>query len=532
MSEPGKPVLSVEGLSVAFDGAPVVRDVTLDLVAGEILCLVGPSGTGKSVMARAVLRLDEAARVTGGRVAVDGRDVTRAGGRTLRRLRGAEIGMIFQEPVAALDPVRRIGAQLRETLALDGRNGRAEAEGWLVRVGLGREVMAAYPHELSGGMCQRVMIALALARRPRVLIADEPTTALDAVTQAGILALLDRLKREEGLAILLITHDAQVARAVGDRVAHMRNGRIERIVPVADDAGPDPARGPFRRPARDREAVLELRGLGVSHGAGPPALHDVTLTVRRGEMLALVGQSGSGKTTLGRAALRLEGRAGMAGQIALEGRDITHLEGGALRAVRARMQMVFQDPMQSLDARRSVGRQIGDSLRNFGVPRAEVAHRVTAIAEQMGLDPALLSRRPGGLSGGQRQRAALARALVLDPALLVADEAFAALDPEMRERMAGLLIEAQEVRDLACLFISHDIAQVARIAHRIAVLWRGRVVEIGPAEAVMTRPAHPYTRALIAASRGKVMALPHAPEEGAALGEIAPGHYVLARESA
>ena len=531
----GQPVLSLSQLGLAAGGAPIVCDVHLDLRAGEILCLLGPSGTGKSLIARAILRLDEGVRITTGAVRLGSRTLSELPAPALRRVRGAEIGMIFQEPAASLNPVRRIGAQMAETLRLDGVRGaeaRGAAAAWLSRVGLDPEVLRAFPHELSGGMCQRVMIAMALSRRPRVLIADEPTTALDAVTQAEILALLDRLRREEGLAILLVTHDEAVARAHGDRVAHMRAGRIESVRPVRRDAEDSPQTPAFRDTV-ETEAVLALRGLTVRHmGAARPALRDVSLTVRRGEVLALVGQSGSGKSTLARAALRLLPDGVAQGRIEIEGRDVTSLEPRPLRAMRARMQMVFQDPMQSLDPRRSLGRQIGDTLRNFGVPRHDVRARVAEMADRMGLDPALLGRRPGGVSGGQRQRAALARALIARPALLIADEAFASLDPEIRSRMETLLSEVQQARDLACLFISHDIAQVARIAHRIAVMWQGRIVEEGPAASVLHSPAHAYTRALIAASAGRALPLPPSPDPAEALWEIAAGHYVLAGESA
>ncbi len=548
------PVLQLSGVTLRFAGrvAPVVEEVSLRVAAGEVLCLVGASGSGKSVTARACLRLEghEGGRIEAGAIrlgkgdtAVEMQDLPPG---RLRALRGRQVAMIFQEPAASLNPVRRIGAQLEEGLRAKAGLGRAAARlralALLARVGFPapEAIQRAYPHQLSGGMCQRVMIAMALAAGPRVLVADEPTTALDAVAQAEVLALLDDLRRDMGLAILLITHDRGVVARMADRVAVMAGGRIVETGPASEMlraprtaaardilAGSQTAR--YRAPPADDATapVLAVRNLQVAYaGHATQAVRGVSLEIARGETLALVGQSGSGKTTLARAALRLIPLA--AGRVLLDGDDITGLAGQALRRARARMQMIFQDPLLSLDPRRALGRQVADPLRNFGVPAPERAARVAALFERVGLDPDLMDRRPVEVSGGQRQRVAIARALVLDPRVIVADEALASLDPHMRERIAELLVSLQHERGLGCLFISNDIAAVARIAHRIAVMHEGRIVETGPARAVLETPGHGYTRSLIAAAAGGPVKSPLAPAPpDARLQEVSPGHMVL-----
>lgn len=548
------PVLQLSGVTLRFAGrvAPVVEEVSLQVAAGEVLCLVGASGSGKSVTARACLRLEghEGGRIAAGAIRLGKGETTvemqDAPPDRLRALRGRQVAMIFQEPAASLNPVRRIGAQLEEGLRAKAGLGRAAARlralALLARVGFPapEAIQRAYPHQLSGGMCQRVMIAMALAGGPRVLVADEPTTALDAVAQAEVLALLDDLRRDMGLAILLITHDPGVVARMADRVAVMAGGRIVETGPASEMlrapktaaardilAGSQTAR--YRAPPADDATapVLAVRNLQVAYaGHATQAVRGVSLEIARGETLALVGQSGSGKTTLARAALRLIPL--VAGRVLLDGDDITGLAGQALRRARARMQMIFQDPLLSLDPRRALGRQVADPLRNFGVPAPERAARVAALFERVGLDPDLMNRRLVEVSGGQRQRVAIARALVLDPRVIVADEALASLDPHMRERIAELLVSLQHERGLGCLFISHDIAAVARIAHRIAVMHEGRIVETGPARAVLETPGHGYTRSLIAAAGGGPVKSPLAPAPpDARLQEVSPGHMVL-----
>lgn len=502
--------LALCGLGVsAPDGTEILKGIDLTIGAGEVLCLLGPSGAGKSVLGRVVLRLDllDGNRITAGRVWLDGRDVTALPPAELRQLRGGLAGMVFQDAAAALTPGRCIGAQLIESLRLQPgmRRGeaRAQAHDWLRRVELGPEVMQAYPHELSGGMAQRVMLALALARGPKLLIADEATTALDPVTQAGILDLIDRLRREEGLAVLLITHDAGVARRLADRVARIEAGRIVGEGPVAEMLGSAPVRSQAGR-APETAPWLRAEGLCLDYpargGGRKAALRDVALELRRGECLALIGPSGAGKTSLARALLGIERLSG--GQVRVADRVLLSAGQSLSRADRARFQMIFQDPLQSFDARRSLGAQIADSLCNFGVTRPEAEERATALSARLGLDAALLTRRPGAVSGGQRQRAAMARALIFAPELLIADEALSALDPVLRAEMVALLQAEQAARGMALLLISHDMALVAELAHRVAVVAGGEIVEEGPAAEVLRAPRHAVTRALLAEAGG------------------------------
>lgn len=502
--------LALCGLGVsAPDGTEILQGIDLSIGAGEVLCLLGPSGAGKSVLGRVVLRLDllDGNRITAGRVRLDGRDLTALPPAELRQLRGGLAGMVFQDAAAALTPGRRIGAQLIESLRLQPgmrrREARAQAHDWLRRVELGPEVMQAYPHELSGGMAQRVMLALALARGPKLLIADEATTALDPVTQAGILDLIVRLRREEGLAVLLITHDAGVARRLADRVARIEAGRIVADGPVAEMLGFAPVRPEAGR-APETAPWLRAEGLCLDYpargGGRKAALRDVALDLRRGECLALIGPSGAGKTSLARALLGIERLSG--GQVQVEDRVLLGAGQSLSRADRARFQMIFQDPLQSFDARRSLGAQIADSPCNFGVTRPEAEERATALSARLGLDAALLTRRPGAVSGGQRQRAAMARALILAPELLIADEALSAFDPVLRAEMVALLQAEQAARGMALLLISHDMALVAELAHRVAVVAGGEIVEEGPAAEVLRAPRHAVTRALLAEAGG------------------------------
>ncbi|RKF14976.1 ABC transporter ATP-binding protein [Roseovarius spongiae] len=501
-----------------------MNGVSLDLEAGRTLCLVGESGAGKSVAGLAMLRLEghDGGRLTGGRIVLRGAegeiDLAQASESVLRGVRGRRIGIVFQDPMGALNPVLSVGAHLVEALRLQGRTPRgaaqARARELLEEVGMpepGRR-LRQYPHQLSGGLRQRVMIALALARDPDVLIADEATSALDVTVQAGILALLDRLRRDRGLALLVITHDMGVVAQVADRVAVMQAGRIVEEGPVrrvldaprhpATRALLDAARAtddaPAEPPARGAAPLLQVSGLGVWHD-GVAAVRDASLEIGRGRTLALVGESGSGKTTLARALMQME-RAG-AGRITFDGQAVGALRGRALRAMRARMQMVFQDPMDSLDPRMRLGAQVGEPLRNYRIgARAERRARVAELFALVQLDPALMRRFPHQVSGGQRQRVAIARALALNPALILADEPVSALDPPVRAEILALLRRLQAELGLSYLFVTHDMNVVAQIAHDVAVMQGGRIVESGPAAQVLTRPEHAYTRALLAAA--------------------------------
>ncbi|MBL6081541.1 ABC transporter ATP-binding protein [Belnapia sp. T18] len=521
------PLLAVEDLTLAFGPRPVVRNLSFTLRRGETLALVGESGSGKSLSALSTLRLlPPAARILSGRITLDGTDVLAADERALQRLRGGVAGMVFQEPMTSLNPLHGIGRQVGEAVTLHrplaGAALRARVLELLRIAGLPRaeERIAAYPHQLSGGQRQRVMIAAALANDPKLLIADEPTTALDVTIQAQILQLLADLKARLGMAMLLITHDLAIVRRHADRVVVMRDGEaVEQDVAAALFAAPQHpytrmllATQPHGRPApiaagaplvAEAEAVRVhfpiRRGLLRRQVGAVKAVDGVSLAVREGETLGLVGESGSGKTTLGLALLRLEGSQGA---IRFEGQDIQPLSRRALRPLRRRMQIVFQDPYGSLSPRLSAGEIVGEGLEVHepGLARAAREAAVADALEEVGLDPAMSGRYPHEFSGGQRQRIAIARALVLKPRLLVLDEPTSALDVTVQAQVVELLRALQARHRLAYLFISHDLRVVRALAHRIIVLKDGRVVEEGEAEQLATAPREPYTRALMAAA--------------------------------
>lgn len=497
------PVLRLEDLSVDFPdpGGPfrAVEDVSLSLAAGEVLSLVGPSGSGKSTILAAIAGLlPAAARVRGAMRLAGHQDDLLAPARR-RRIAGREIGMVFQNPGSSLNPVLTVGAHIEQVVAahlgLRGRERRAEALALLARVGIpDAEARAAmYPHQLSGGLKQRVAIAAALAGRPRILLADEPTTALDTVVQAQILDLLVDLVDERGLGLLFVTHDLAIAASIGDRVAVLGAGRIvetgpARLVleplPWAAPATPAPA-GPARAGGLRLEAVTRrFRGAG----GGIVAADRVDLAVAPGEIVGLIGESGSGKTTLGRIATGLDRPS--SGAVRLDGQPLAAALAGSGRGA---VQMVFQDPHASFNPRRSVGGSIRIPLR---------IHRhgssVADLLEAVGLAPALAFRRPRNLSGGELQRAAIARALAASPRYLVCDEAVASLDAPARAEVLALL-RALAQAGVGILFITHDLGVVRDLAARLVVLRGGRIVEEGPTADVLTRPEAPFTRALVAA---------------------------------
>ncbi|SFS62346.1 ABC transporter ATP-binding protein [Streptomyces sp. ok210] len=538
-------LVEVSDLTISFDGADGARAVdglSFTLEEGAALGVVGESGSGKSASAYALLGLHRGtgARV-GGSIRVAGVDVQAADDAELRALRGAKAAMVFQDPLSSLDPYYAVGDQIAEVYRVhtraSGRAARARAVDVLDRVGIPDAVRRSRsrPHEFSGGMRQRALIAMALACEPRLLIADEPTTALDVTVQAQILDLLHSLRRETGMGLLLVTHDVGVAAESVDEVLVMQSGReVERgpvaevlgaprqpytrellaAVPrvdakrpepvpaarVADDGDPRPDSA-VSRVARTGEPLLEAIGLRREFGRGRSrvtAVDGVSLTVHPGETLGIVGESGSGKTTLGRMLVRLLDPT--AGRLHYRGTEIGSLSDKALRPHRRELQMVFQDPVASLNPRRSIGESVADPLRAAGAlddPR--IRARVQELLERVGLDPDRYDRYPHEFSGGQRQRVGIARALAADPRLIVCDEPVSALDVTTQAQVTALLAELQRELGLGLVFIAHDLAVVRQVSDRVAVMRQGRIVEQGSVDEVYGAPQDPYTRQLLAA---------------------------------
>jgi microcin C transport system ATP-binding protein len=519
-------LVSVEGLGVAFGARAVVEDVSFTLDRGETLALVGESGSGKSLTALSLLQLLPAGAASTGRVVLDGQAVIGAPNRLLQRLRGGVAGMVFQEPMTSLNPLKRIGSQIGEAMTLHRRLGdaarRALVLALLAEVGFpdAAQRLDAFPHQLSGGQRQRVMIAIALANNPALLIADEPTTALDVTIQAQILQLLAAEKRARGLALLLISHDLSIVRRYADRVCVMKHGRIVEAGTVADVfaapahpytrmlLGAEPRGRPAPMPdraaklieARDVRVHFPIRRGVLRHVVGHVrAVDGVSFTVHAGETLGLVGESGSGKSTVGYALLRLQQATG---SIRFAGEDMARLDTRRLRRLRASMQIVFQDPFGSLSPRLSVAEIVGEGLGVHapGLSREERARRVAEALDEVGLPADIADRYPHEFSGGQRQRVAIARAMVLKPRFVVLDEPTSALDMSVQAQIIELLRRLQRDHELGYLFISHDLKVVRALAHRIIVMRHGLVVEEGTADALFDAPSHPYTRALMAAA--------------------------------
>jgi len=528
-------LLEVRNLAVSFAGrggaAPVaaVKGVSFSLDRGETLGLVGESGSGKSVTALSILQLlpyPLAAHAPGSSIRFGGEELIGAAPETLRQVRGDRIAMVFQEPMTSLNPLHTVERQVGEILSVHRRMSiRAARERVLellrmVQLPDAESRLGAYPHQLSGGQRQRVMIAMAIANEPDILIADEPTTALDVTIQANILALLRDLRDRLGMALLLITHDLSVVGRMAERVCVMTSGEIVETGPTAvvfdrprhpytrrllaaapkGRAAPADPAAPVLIEAHDARVWFPIRGgvLRRVHGY-IKAVDGVSLLLRAGATLGIVGESGSGKTTLGLALLRL---ISSQGQIRFVGRDIAAARERRLRPLRREMQIVFQDPFSSLSPRLSVAQIVEEGLRVHRLAASAAERRrliETALAE-VGLDPAAADRYPHEFSGGQRQRIAIARALVLKPRLVVLDEPTSALDMSVQAQIVDLLRELQTRRGLAYLFISHDLRVVRALSHEILVMKDGRIVEFGPTERIMTRPEHPYTRALMAAA--------------------------------
>ena len=527
-------VLDVAGLAVALpagaDRPFALQDVSFSLHAGEILCMVGESGSGKSMAAGAVMRLlPPGVRVAAGRIALAGTDLLALSEPAMRRVRGARIATVFQDPMTALNPLRRIGDQVGEMFAAHTALARGDIRRRVlallqeVRLPDPASVARAFPHELSGGQRQRAVIAMALALEPAVLIADEPTTALDVTTQAQILALIRDLQRRRGTAVLFITHDFGVVADIADRVAVMQAGRLVEQGPAADilrrpqhlytqaliAAVPPLARAAAATPPAEAPPVLVMQG--VSKTFGRPglfrrgrvtrAVDDVSLALPRGGTLGIVGESGSGKSTLARCIVRL--LQPDAGSISLDGTDLLRLTRREMRRQAARVQMVFQDPFASLNPRRRAGDLVAQGPMLHGVGRAEAAARARELFALVGLRPDAVDRFPHEFSGGQRQRIGLARALALRPEVLVADEAVSALDVSVQAQVLRLLADLRARLGLSMIFITHDLRVAAQVCDRVAVMRAGTVVEQGEAAAVLGAPRHPYTQALIAAVPGR-----------------------------
>ncbi len=602
-----KPLARFDRLTVEFktkSGSVVaVRDISFDIAAGETLAIVGESGSGKSVSSLSLMRLVEydGGSITGGRLLFDRglgqpTDLVEADNDLMRTIRGNEIGMIFQEPMTALNPVFTIGWQLSEGLRLHRRLSRRRATEQAlellrrVRIPEAERRLHQYPHELSGGMRQRVVIAMALACEPRLLIADEPTTALDVTIQAEILGLIDRLKRETGTAVMFITHDMAIVAQMADRVVVMfggekiEQGTVEQIfespqhsytksllaaVPklgeMTGKPWPEPMKllgGEFKisgsiQPISD-EILLDVTNLvtrfPVKSGflrrtvAQVHAIEDVSFRIKYGETLGLVGESGCGKSTCGRSVLRLVEP--VSGRIELDGKDVLTLDHAGLRAARRDMQMVFQDPFASLDPQMQLKDQVAEPLRNYGIATGTALDdRVASLFERVELPRSFLHRYPHELSGGQRQRVAIARALALNPKLIIADEAVSALDVSVQAQVLNLMMELQMELRISILFISHDMAVVERVSHNVGVMYLGRIVEVGSRQAIFEDPRHGYTKSLLSAVpladprqrrlassanfkpiRSPVHPLGYQPQPSA-YEEVGPDHFVLIDQS-
>jgi len=525
MNENAENLIEIRNLSVAFSGQTVVQDLCLDIRAGECLALVGESGSGKSVTAHSILQLlPKSGTVSTGSIRYRGKELLGADDRTLRELRGNRIAMIFQEPMTSLNPLHTVSKQIGETLLLHrGLSGRAAQKRILellelVGIQHAQKRLKAYPHELSGGQRQRVMIAMALACEPELLIADEPTTALDVTVQRKILLLLKELQQRLNMSLLLISHDLNLVHSVAQRVCVMRAGEIveqsdcqllfkqpqhpySRLLLDAEPAG-EPL------PRDSREKVLEVDNLRVwfSLGGGIlrrhqeyiKAVDDISLSIERGKTLGIVGESGSGKSTLGQAILRL---LASRGSIRFQGHALDSLNQKQMRPWRKQMQVVFQDPYGSLSPRMSVAQIISEGLEvHSELTPTQCEIEVIRVLEEVGIDPQSRHRYPHEFSGGQRQRIAIARALVLKPALILLDEPTSALDRTVQKQVVALLRQLQEKHGLTYLFISHDLAVVRALAHDLIVVKDGKVVERGASHDVFDAPQHPYTKELLAAA--------------------------------
>jgi peptide/nickel transport system ATP-binding protein len=551
------PVLSVRDLTSSFlaDGEwrSVVRNVSFDVMPGETVAIVGESGSGKSVTSLSIMRLlaKGSSRVEGS-ITLNGRDILSLSDKEMRAVRGKDAAMIFQEPMTSLNPIFTIGRQISEALTCHGDISKADARAETIRLLEKVRIPNAasrfdeYPHQFSGGMRQRVMIAMALASRPKLLIADEPTTALDVTIQGQILDLIKVLQEEEGMSVLFITHDMGVVAEIADRTIVMYRGEavetgttddifrrgkhpytrallsaVPRLGSMEGRKWPlrfpviDTATGERHEPVevaetvdRRKTPILEVKNLvtrfdirGGLFGRRTGAIHaveNVSFDLFQGETLALVGESGCGKSTTGRSITRLLHP--NSGSVNLDGYDVLNLDATGLRHMRRSIQMIFQDPFASLNPRMTVGAAVAEPIVEHGLgTRAQAREKAADLLERVGLKPDMMKRYPHEFSGGQRQRICIARALALDPKVIVADESVSALDVSIKAQVCNLLMDLQQSLNLAFLFISHDMAVVERVSHRVAVMYLGEIVEIGPREELFRNPQHPYTKKLMAA---------------------------------
>lgn len=529
------PVLSVRNLSIALpvggDRPYAVENVSYEIHPGEILCIVGESGSGKSMSANAIMGLlPHYLKPDRGEILFEGKDLLTHDEETLRSMRGREMSMIFQEPLSALNPLLTVGEQIAEVMrvhhAYPGKAREKRVLELLDFVGLPdpAAMKDSWPFRLSGGQRQRVMIAMALALEPKLLIADEPTTALDVTTQAQILALVKRIQREKGMGVMFVTHDFGVVAEIANRVAVMEkgvlveHGTVDQVLnrpqhPYTQrliDAVPRHRSGRQERRFAAEELVFDVRGLNKVYSLGgglfrkkreTHAVNDVTFCVRRGETLGIVGESGSGKTTLGKCLLKLIDVD--SGQIIFGGQDIAPLTQAEFRPLRRHIQMIFQDPFASLNPRQTVGRILCDGPRATDVSQAQAEARARELLSLVELDPSAFDRYPGEFSGGQRQRIGIARALAMDPQVIVADESVSALDVSVQAQVLKLLHEVQQRMQLALIFITHDLRIASQICDHLLVMHRGRVVEQGAPSKIFDAPQDPYTQQLIAAMPGK-----------------------------
>ena len=551
------PVLSVRGLTTSFrvgtEWRSVVRNMDLDVAPGETVAIVGESGSGKSVTSLSIMRLlpQLTSRIEGS-VKLEGRELLTLDPEQMRQVRGNHISMIFQEPMTSLNPIFPIGKQIAEAITCHREISSAEAKAEVlrlldrVRIPNAKNRFDEYPHQFSGGMRQRVMIAMALASRPKLLIADEPTTALDVTIQGQILDLIKTLQDEEGMAVLFITHDMGVVAEVSDRTIVMFRGEAvetgttddifnrgqhpytrallsavpklgsmggrerpmrfpvidiksgDTLVPEAEAGIPEAASQPLLE-VKNLTTRFDLRsGLFGRKSGAVHAVENVSFSLKPGETLSLVGESGCGKSTTGRSITRLV--TPTSGQITVDGYNVGGLDEASLRRMRRSIQMVFQDPFASLDPRMSIGQAVMEPFVEHKLgSKAEARDKAADLLERVGLSADMMPRYPHEFSGGQRQRIAIARSLMLDPKIIVADEAVSALDVSIKAQVCNLLLDLQQSFNLAYLFISHDMAVVERVSHRVAVMYLGEIVEIGPRQAVFDNPQHPYTKKLMAA---------------------------------